>query len=306
MKASIAFLVAVAGAVSVSANELVQMEEAGKDKYRVKAGETELAVLMPDNWQGNLNILSPNKKICGVNWPHFMLYSEGKWVSDRVESEGLRLVDFKVLKASGPFVAYAGQWSFRDYCITSEHHFIWYDATNSTQVHLVRTQLQIRKDVSDISSAWVEFMTQQDTYAQIAVRLKNGEVTSLNLQAPGLDPKADLHYLDGYELADGGWMTIYKARKGQDACAVLVPLRHSPGAIHPRIYYSHVDNIEIHVLDARKYHALAKGSTFSLEYLLIVGPDRNDWKWIDPAVQNARAFMTNNAASLESAEPRPD
>ena len=306
MKAPVAFLVAVAGAVSVSASELIELREAGKDKYQVMADQAELAVLMPDNWQGNLNILSPNKKMCGVNWPHFMLYSQGKWVSDRVESEGLRLLDFKVLKASGPFVAYAGQWSFRDYCITSERHFIWYDATNLTQVHLVKTQLQVRKDLPDISSAWVEFMTEQDTYTQIAAKLKNRGVVTLNLQAPGLNPKADRHYLDGYELADGGWMTIYNARKGQDACAALVPLSHSPGAIHPRIYYSHVDNIEIHILDARKNNFLAKGSTFSLEYLLIVGPDRNDWKWIDPAVENARAFMTNNAVLLESSDVQPN
>src|SRR5262249_44775827 len=145
-----------------------------------------------------------------------------------------------------------------------------------------------------ISSAWVELMTQQNTYSRIAARLKNGSVVTLNLQDAGLDPKADRHYLDGYELADGGWITIYGARKGQDSCAALVPLSHSHGAIHPRIYYSHVDNIEIHVLDARKYNSLPKGSTFSLEYLLIVGPDRSDWKWIDTAVQNARTFMSNH------------
>jgi len=40
------------------------------------------------------------------------------------------------------------------------------------------------------------------------------------------------------------------------------------------------------VLELRK-----KDQMFSLEYLLIAGPDKTDWKWIAPAVQRAHIFM---------------
>ena len=53
-----------------------------------------------------------------------------------------------------------------------------------------------------------------------------------------------------------------------------------PDALRPRINNGHVDNIEIHVLDGGRRNFLKKGRIFSLEYLLIVGPDLEDWTWM--------------------------
>jgi hypothetical protein len=298
MKLAVIVLVISAGIVSVATAEPIELKEAGNDTYRVMAGKKELAVLMPDAWQGNLNIVSTkNKTVCGVNWPHFLLYSEGKWLTDRVESEGLKLVEFKTLKTSGSLIGYSVSWKFRDYCISSECHFAWYDDASGTQVHLVKTQIEILKNLTDISSAWVEFMSPENSYTTVAAKTKNSKVITMDVSKTG--ENANMHYLDGYELANDGWITIYGARKGQDACVAMAPVNHSPGAVRPRINNGHVDNIEIHVLDARKRNSLTKGRTFYLEYLLLVGPDQKDWKWIDPAIQSARTFMTNNATLLD-------
>ena len=102
LKLAVIVLSVVAGADRVTAVEPVELKKAGNDNYRLMAGKKELAVLMPNAWQGNLNILSTqNKTVCGVSWPHFLLHSEGKWLTDRVESEGLNLVEFKTLSTSG-------------------------------------------------------------------------------------------------------------------------------------------------------------------------------------------------------------
>ena len=293
LKLAVIVLSVVAGADRVTAVEPVELKKAGNDNYRLMAGKKELAVLMPNAWQGNLNILSTqNKTVCGVSWPHFLLHSEGKWLTDRVESEGLNLVEFKTLSTSGSVIGYRGRWKFRDYCTSSECHFVWYDSANATQVHLVKTQIEILKDMADISSAWVEFMSPENSYTMVAAKVKEGKIITMNVSATGAN--ANMHYLDGYELANDGWITIYGARKGQDACVAMAPINHSSGAVSPRINNGHVDNIEMHVLDARNRNSLTKGQTFSLEYLLLVGPDQKDWKWIDPAVQSARTFMTNN------------
>ena len=298
MKLAAIVLAVTAGVVCVTAAELIEFKKTGNDTYRLMAGKKELAVLMPAAWQGNLNILSTkNTTVCGVIWPHFLLCNEGKWLTDKVESEGLTLLEFQTLKTSGSLIGYSGRWKFRDYCISSECHFAWYAAASATQVHLVKTRLEILKNLTDISSAWVEFMTPENSYTMVAAKMKGGEIIRLNVSETGAN--ANMHYLDGYELANDGWITIYGARKGQDACVALVPVNHGPGTVRPRINNGHVDNIEMHVLDTRKRNSLTNGTTFSLEYLLLVGPDQKDWKWIDPEVQRVRAFMTNNVGLLD-------
>lgn len=299
MKLVSAVLAVVSVSAGVVAAEPVELKQTGNDNYVFAAGQTELAVLKPDAWQGNLKILSSaNKTSCGASWPHFLMYSEGKWLTDRVESEGLKLVEFQLLKASGPLVGYRGKWQFRDICISSECHFAWYDAASATQFHLVRTQMQVLKDLADISSAWVEFMTSENSFTEAAAKTKGGKVISMDVSGTGVN--ANMHYLDGCELDRDGWITIYGARKGQDACVAMVPLKHGSSTVRPRINNGHVDNIEIHMLDPRQHNQLKQGQTLSLEYLLIVGRDHKDWRWIDPAVAHARAFMTQSTNLFNS------
>lgn len=269
----------------------VELRRRGDDDYRLVVGETgkELAALVPDAWQGNVKIVSPNGKHCGVAWPHFLMNSEGQWLSDRVESEGLKLVEFELLHRSGPVIGYRGQWRFRDYFVSSETHHIWYQRKCKTQVHLIRTELEVLRNLTDITTTWVEFMTRENSYTTVAAKTGTGEVITMDVSETG--EWRNMHYWDGEKLANDGWITIYGARSGQDGCAALVPLRHSPGPIHPRINNGHVDNIEIHMLDARKHHRLDKHQKFLLEYLLIAGPDKKDWEWIDAVVASAITFI---------------
>src|SRR6185295_17611466 len=134
---------------------------------------------------------------------------EGKWLTDKVESEGFDLVEFKTLQTTGPAIGYSGQWKFRDYCLSSECHFVWYDATNAIQVHLVKAQLEILKDLT-ISSAWVEFMSPENSFTTVAAKIKDGKVITMNVSQTGTN--ANMHYLDGFDLANDGWITIYGAR----------------------------------------------------------------------------------------------
>ena len=84
------------------------------DRLLVDSTGKELAVTVPDAWQGNVSILSPNGKRCGVAWPHFLMNREGKWLSDDVEPEGQGLVEFEILRRTGSVVAYRGKWRFRN------------------------------------------------------------------------------------------------------------------------------------------------------------------------------------------------
>ena len=288
---AISMLVRVACCAGADDSSVLELNKSSEDDYRFVVSETgrDLAVTAPNACQGNVNIISPNGEHCGVTWPHFLMMSEGKWLTDKVESEGQKLLTFEVLNESGPVIGYRGEWKFRDYFVSSETHFAWYEPTSTTQVHFVRTELEILEDLEDITTTWVEFMTRENSYTTVAAKTKDGDVTTMDISKTGR--KRNMHYWDGEELADDGWVTIYGARYGQDSCVALVPLKHSPDPIRPRINNGHVDNIEIHMLDARKRNALKKGEKFFLEYLLIAGPDKSDWKWLDPAVERARAFM---------------
>ena len=284
-----------------SDEDVLELRKTG-DAYRFVLRTTgkEFAVMVPDAWQGNVQILSPSGVHCGVVWPHFLANSEGKWLTDKVESEGMKLVDFEVLQSSGPVIGYRGEWKFHDSFSSSVTHFTWYESGKSTQVHLVRTQLRIIKDLEDITSTWVEFMTLENSYATTAAMVKGGTVVTMDVSKTGRE--RNMHYWDGMELADGGWITIYGAGSptNQGGCVAFVPLTHRPGPMRPRINNGHVDNIEIHMLDARKRNRLNKGQEFFLEYLLIAGPDEKDWKWIAPAVERGRAFMEQSKTLLNA------
>lgn len=283
-------LMAFCHGAMASNEDVLELRKTGED-YRFVLRKTgkELAMMIPDAWQGNVRILSPSGRHCGVAWPHFLMYSQGKWLTDRVESEGMKLVDFKVLQDSGLVIGYRGQWKFRDYFTSSETHFTWYESAESTQVHLVRTRLQILKDLEEITTIWVEFMTRENSYTTAAAMVMGSKIITRDISKTG--PERNMHYWDGRELADRGWITIYGARNKQGSCVALVPLTFSPGVVRPRINNGHVDNIEMHMLDAHKRNKLKKGQEFFLEYLLIAGPDRKEWKWIAPAVRRARGFM---------------
>ena len=276
--------------------DALRLEKVNQDLYRLVVAETgrQLAVTRPDHGQGNVRVFSRNGKHCGVNWPHFLMYSDGHWLTDAVESEGLRLVEFEVRDDSGAArrnrgVGYRGKWKFRDYFTTSEQRFTWYDRATATQFHLVDTELEILKDLDDISSVWVEFMTRENSYATVAAKTKDGRVVTLDVSKTG--KLRNMHYFDGEELAENGWIAIYGARNGQDACAAFVPLEHSPGPMRPRVNNGHVDNIEVHLLDARQYDILKAGQRFRLQYILIVAPDQPDWKWIEPAAEKAKVYV---------------
>ena len=273
-----------------SDGDVLDLRKTG-DVYRIVLSITgkELAVVGPDVWQGNMNILSPSGAHCGVLWPHFLMNSEGKWLTDKVESEGMKLVDFEVLKLSGSVVGYRGKWSFRDYFQSSETHFTWYEPTELTQVHLIRTRLRILKDLEGITTTWVEFMTRENSYTTAASMTKGGEVLTMDVSRTG--EGQNMHYWDGSELDPNGWITIYDCKNDQAGCAAMVPLRFSTSSMRPRINNGHVDNIEIHMLDARKRNNLKKGQEVFLEYLFIAGPDRKDSKWIAHSVKQARSFM---------------
>ena len=275
----------------------------GAYRFVLRKTGKEFAVMVPDAWQGNVRIFSPSGEHCGVAWPHFLMNSEGKWLTDNVESEGMQLVYFEVLQPSGPVIGYRGKWKFRDYFTSSETHFTWYESAQSTQVHLVRTQLRVLKDLENITTTWVEFMTRENTYTTAAAMVKGGTVVTMDVSKTGR--RRNMHYWDGRELADGGWITIYGPRCGQAGCAAFVPLTYGPGPMRPRINNGHVDNIEIHMLDARKRNTLNKGQEFFLEYLLIAGPDNKDWKWIDRAVERARAFMQRSKSLLDTRRRKP-
>jgi hypothetical protein len=301
---SIAIILVVIGLARIAAADTVEWKKTKDDDYKLMSDGKELAELVPDANQGNVGITSPSsKKFCGVNWPHFLMLGQG-WLTDKVESEGFKLIEFKTIQTSGPAVSYSGKWQFRDCFTSSEIHFAWYDTQNQTQVHLIKTQAKILKDLPDIGCSWVEFMTPENSYTTVAARIKGGKVITMDISGSGKD--ANMHYWDGNELADDGWITIYGARKGQDGCVAMVPLTHGADPLRPRINNGHVDNIEIHVLDARKHNLLKKGRTFRLQYLLIAGPDQKDWKWIDAAVQRARAFMTENADLMKTLEDNRD
>ena len=264
---------------------------AGTDDYRVViAGDKkELAAIRPDVWQGNVNILSPTGRLAGVNWPHFLMGSEGHWLTDWVESEGQQLVEFQVLVPSGRVVGYRGAWKFRDYFVSRETHRIWYDPESQMQVHFAQTELDVLKDLPEVNAVWVEFMTQENSYSTAAAKMKDGSVATLDVSKTGL--LANMHYWDGQELACGGWIAIYGTRQGQGGCVALAPLERTSGPIHPRVNNGHVDNIELHVLDARKRQPLQAGQRFSLEYLLLAGPDRSDTNWIEPALAKAAVTL---------------
>jgi hypothetical protein len=276
----------------------LELVTAGVDDYRVVVADDrkELAALRPDAWQGNVNILSPNGRLVGVNWPHFLMNSEGRWLTDRVESEGQQLAEFKVLVPSGPVVGYRGTWKFRDYFVSRETHRIWYEPDSQVQVHFIQTELEVIKDLPEISAVWVEFMTQENSCATAAAKMKDGTVATMDVSKTG--PLANMHYWDGQELARDGWIAIYGARQGQGGCVALAPRDRASGPIHPRVNNGHVDNIELHMLDARERHLLQTGQRFSLEYLLLAGSDRSDTDWIAPALAKA----ANTVETLRKSE----
>ena len=286
---------------AAGSEDLIELKKAGDTlRFTVKSTGKEFASVMPDSWQGNLQILSPEGEECGVAWPHFLMNSEGKWLADKIESEGMTLLDFKVLQPAGLTVGYHGNWRFRDYFTSSETHFTWFDAAFSNQVHLVKTRLQVLKDLEDINAIWVEFMTRENSHQTAAAKIRGGTVITLDVSQTG--PGQNMHYWDDQEIVLGGWVAICGSQSGHAGSAVMIPLATGSGSMRPRVNNGHVDNIELHLLDPRKRNPLRHGQEFFLEYLLIAGPNRQDRDWVAPAVKRARAFMKKHRILLTSHE----
>ena len=239
---------------------------------RAKNGQT-LLEIVPDAWQGNANVYPVDGAVrVGHLWSQFLMLSPGRWLTDRAESEGQKLVSFEVLQNRGRWVSYRGAWKFRDYFITKAEHSIW--IRQETVCHWVRTDLTVLQDIPRAGAVWVEFMNDAGAYSTIAVKTAHKVI---ELLATG---RTDTHHLDGEVLGKNGWIAIYGPRNGQDSSAALVALEGSH-PVRPRFFDAHVDTIELHMLDPRTTRTLRKGHVFRLEYVLLVSREADNCRWID-------------------------
>jgi len=60
----------------------------------------------------------------GHLWSQFLMLSPGEWLTDRVESEGQRLVSFEALAREGKLIRYRGKWAFRDLFTSAAEHYV--------------------------------------------------------------------------------------------------------------------------------------------------------------------------------------
>lgn len=238
---------------------------------------------VPDDWQGNANIYPIHGTVrVGHLWSQFLMLSPGKWLTDRVESEGQHLLSFEILEGEGKLICYKGEWAFRDLFASGAEHYVW--VKGETVFHYVKAQLTVLKDISDVGAVWVELMNDADVYSNIATKTEGGVIERA---ATGT---TNQHYLDNYTLGRYGWVAIYGPMRGQKGSAALVAIEASD-PVHPRSFDGHVDNIELHMLDPRKTTTLPTGRTFYLDYLLLVSTKSNTWDWVDKAIEEAQPII---------------
>lgn len=74
--------------------------EPGRWVVRSAGTARPLLEIVPDAWSGNANVYAPGGTIrVGHFWSQLLMFSGGNWLTDRVESEGFRLISFEVLGA---------------------------------------------------------------------------------------------------------------------------------------------------------------------------------------------------------------
>ena len=262
-----------------------------RDLYLFKAGATHYEVrllpenirliyLEPDMWQGNSDVypLAGGRRV-GHHWSQFLMLSPGKWLTDRVESEGEFLIDFKVLKSSGKLVAYSGKWGFRDYFVTTAVHYIWAD--DEFLYRYVKTNLTVLRDIPDpVGAIWVELMNDPDYYATAVSKTEKGLITYDMHGVTG-------HALKEYTLGIYGWIALINPLSSDVRGSPALILVRSSQKAHPTVCNCpNVDNIEIHML-GDEIRMLKKGDYFELHYLLIVSNKPNSYSWIDEAIKRA-------------------
>jgi hypothetical protein len=284
----------IVGNVTPSAGkpELVLLK-AGATHYevRIMPEGKRLIYLEPSEWQGNSDVYSvAGVKRVGHHWSHFLMLSHGRWLTDRVESEGQDLVTFSVLTPRGRVVSYFGCWSFRDYFITCALHHLWMQ--DGIFYRYVKTSLKVLRDIPEpVGAIWVELMNDPDYYRTAVAKTREGLIVYDMRGVKG-------HALKEYTLEPYGWIALIDpVFEGVRGSPVLVPV-WSTHAVHPTVCNCpNVDNIELHLLGFEE-RMLKKGEFFELHYLLIVGTETSNYDWIERAIQKAKPVI----ASVEDAQ----
>lgn len=250
----------------------------------LKEPHQELVRLAPEVWQGNANIFHTEGFIrVGHFWSQFLMLSPGKWLTDRVESEGEHLTYFNVLINEGKIIWYIGTWGFRDYFNTTAEHFVW--VHQNYTFHLVNVDMIVLNDIQDVGAVWVELMNDRDVYSQVVSKTHDGIIQRNIVGSSGE------HFLDEYTLDEECWISLQDPLKGQLGSPALIML-DSSHFVRPRWYDGiGIDNIELHLLNPRQTRTLHKGDKFRLQYLLVTGPVSIGHEWIDPTIEEARPVI---------------
>ena len=261
------------------------------DLCQVLMAENQRLILevRPNAWQGNARIFPyEGTQEAGTFWSHFLMASEN-WLTDKVESEGLRLLSFKPCQGHSKIAHYSGEWAFRDLFISKKTHWLW--ASNGTIFHYVSTNLLVLSEIPDVSAIWVELMNNRNVHNSVATQVGHKIIE----RAVHGDHPSDPHFhdLDEFVLDENGWITIYGARAGQKGSSALVPIKSSH-SVRPRLYDSHMDNIELHMLDPKAKRTLNKNDTFQLDYLLLVNTETETetWDWVEPKINQSTEVIS--------------
>jgi hypothetical protein len=270
--------------MAAEVKELLLFKSGTHYEVRLKSEGKMLIYLEPDAWQGNSDVYSvAGGRRVGHHWSQFLMASPGKWLTDRVESEGEFLIDFKVLKDEGKIVIYAGRWGFRDYFVTAAVHYIWVE--NDLLYRYVKTNLTVLRDIPDpVGEIWVELMNDPDYYMLAVAKTMDGIKT---YDMRGITGGA----LREYTLDRYGWIALINpSSSGVKGSPVLV-LVDSTHKVHPAVdSIPQVDTIGLHLL-GEDVRILKRGDYYELNYLLIVSTKPNDYSWIDDAVKEAEPMI---------------
>jgi len=262
----------------------LRLVKAGATHYEVRLMPDEMLMYIePDEWQGNSDVYPVvGGRRVGHHWSQFLMLSPGKWLTDRVESEGEFLIRFEVIKDSGKLIVYRGEWGFRDYFVTAATHYIWVE--DGLLFRYVKTNLTVLRDIPDpVGAIWVELMNYPDYYATAVSKTEEGLITYDMRGVTG-------HALKEYALGSYGWIALVNPLSDVRGSPALVLIRSSQKAHPTACNCPNVDNIEIHML-GNEERMLKKGDSFELHYLLIVSDEPNSYSWIDGAVERAKPVI---------------
>ena len=137
--------------------------------------------VVPDAWQGNIDLFSPiSGEQVGTLWPHFLMNShKGGWLTDKVESEGMQLSNFYIHQDSGKIIHFEGTWAFRDLFHTTYNIFCV--STIEATYILVNTNLETFKNIPNVSKIWIELMNQPSNVTSVSwVDAKDERISNRN------------------------------------------------------------------------------------------------------------------------------